>query len=169
MTDPAQSQKDADKAARAAAKDADPNPPAPFSDASNDATASSTLNTGDADPGVPVEQAKDAGYKPGDLVVLTSAFVARTDAKNPAATRRFGRGERFTPIKDLHDVEALIRAKVLGRVKDNPRATTALTASQAAATENQETSPVLDLQSVPFEQTRPPGVDADGRHVADES
>jgi hypothetical protein len=91
----------------------------------------------------------------GKLVVLTGAFVARTDEKNTTATKRYGQGEEFHPVKGVHDVDELVKLGVLGRTggRGGPlRRSTALDLSQKAAAHFQENSPVIDLQSQPFEQ-----------------
>lgn len=95
----------------------------------------------------------------GSLHVLTTGFVAKTnDDPKSKETHRYRKGEKFNPVAGLHDVEALIRAKVIGRKSGDERLvpSTALTVSQAAAQINQEDSPVLDLESQPFELAEAP-------------
>jgi predicted proteasome-type protease len=99
-----------------------------------------------------VEDAQSSGSE-GDLVVLTSGFVARTDSKNQT-TRRHRRGEKFHPLEGIHDVESLIAQKVLGRVGKDAKLkpSTALDVAKAQAELHQEESPVIDLSAQPFEQ-----------------
>jgi hypothetical protein len=97
----------------------------------------------------------------GKLFVLTSALVARTDAKTNA-TKRYTRGQEFHPVEGVHNVDALIAGLHIGRKEgDEPlRATTALHAAKAAAEVNQEDSPVLDLEFRPFERSQTPEDDS---------
>lgn len=116
--------------------------------AADAAAAAAAANTNDKD-----NAASSSNPNKGKLVVLVSAFVARTNAKN-AATRRYRRGEIFEPVDGLDtDTDALIAAKVLGKVGDKTLTTTnALALTQAAAQVRQESSPVLNLSVQPFEQ-----------------
>jgi len=89
----------------------------------------------------------------GKLVVLTSLFVARTSDKG-TATRRYKRGQEFTPVDGVHDVKALIAAKILGRVGADGSGVAPTTALVLTQTQNRligQDSPVLTLGSQPFE------------------
>lgn len=90
----------------------------------------------------------------GKLAVLVSGFVSRTNADSKSkATTRYRRGQEFHPVEGLHDVEELIRAKVIGRVGEaGTQPSRAIDVAQAQAEINQENSPVLDLTVQPFEQ-----------------
>lgn len=106
------------------------------------------------------EQADAAGK--GSYVVLVDAFMARTSKENKNDVKRYGQGETFEPLSGVHDVDALVANKTIGKVggKEPLRRTTALSLAQAAARAAQENSPVIDLQSQPFEVSPVPADDA---------
>lgn len=102
-----------------------------------------------------VEEAPETTEAPensNQLVVLTGLFVART-GKDNQTTKRYRRGQAFTPVDGVHDVDALVASKVLGyRGTKGLKPSTALDMAQAAAEYSGEEGPVLDLTSQPFEQ-----------------
>lgn len=97
----------------------------------------------------------------GELVVLTTAFMARTNKDDKTETYRYSQGEVFKPVSGLHNVDRLVALGVLGKVggKAPVRPATALGLAQAAAKFHQEDSPVLDLNAQPFEVAAPPAED----------
>jgi hypothetical protein len=100
------------------------------------------------------QQKKEAGT---DLIVLTDGFIARDDENDKSSTHRYGSGEKFNPVKGVHNVEKLVKLGVLAKAdgKTPLRRATALQLAQKAAEYHQEDSPVINLHSVPFEQNVP--------------
>lgn len=117
------------------------------------ALADEAEHAADPDPGS--VETVDPEEAPAGLYVLSDGFVARTSEKGKA-TKRYRRGEKFNPVKGVHDVDHLISLGVVGRktAKGSLQRATALGLGKRAAAHYQENSPVLDLTTQPFEITK---------------